>query len=411
MAIDREALNSLKIDRGDERGDTASPRRWLWIGLVLALVAASAAAFLWPRTPEVTVALAQASSGKGGPAAVLNASGYVTARRQATVSSKVTGKVTEVHVEEGMRVEEGQVLARLDDTQIRTQLALAEAQLAAAETARRETAVRLDEAKLNLRRTRDLSGQGIRSVADLDAAQAGVDSLAARLEAEGSNVEVARREVAVVRQQVEDHAIRAPFAGIAISKNAQPGEMISPVSAGGGFTRTGISTVVDMASLEIEVDVNEAYIQRVTPAQRVTAVLDAYPEWQIPAHVITTIPAADRQKATVKVRVGFDALDPRILPDMGVKVAFLGAPEAATPADAARATQVPRAALRGGAGEEHVLVVGAEERLERRAVRLAPGSGDPAEIAAGLTAGERVVIAGPADLVAGQRVRPVSPKP
>jgi RND family efflux transporter MFP subunit len=215
--------------------------------------------------------------------------------------------------------------------------------------------------------------------------------------------------VAVVRQQVEDHVIRAPFAGIAISKNAQPGEMISPVSAGGGFTRTGISTVVDMASLEIEVDVNEAYIQRVAPGRKVSATLDAYPEWTIPGHVITTIPAADRQKATVKVRVGFDALDPRILPDMGVKVAFLGAAEAAPPVDGARATRVPRAAVRGTAGEEHVLVVGADGRLERRAVRLAPGGGDPVEIAAGLAAGERVVVAGPADLAAGNRVRPVGP--
>lgn len=405
MPIDRDTLNSLKIERGDERGDDPGSRRWWWIGVALALVAAAAAALLWPRVPEVQVATAEAVSGHQGPAAVLNASGYVTARRQATVSSKITGKVTEVHVEEGMRVEEGQVLARLDDTQIRASLALTEAQLAAAEKARRETAVRLDEAKLNLKRTEDLSRQGIHSVADLDAAHATVDSLAARLEAEAANAEVARREVAVVRQQVEDHVIRAPFAGVAISKNAQPGEMISPVSAGGGFTRTGISTVVDMGSLEIEVDVNEAYIQRVTPAQKVTAVLDAYPEWQIPAHVITTIPAADRQKATVKVRVGFDALDPRILPDMGVKVAFLGAPETA-PVDGARATRVPRAAIRGAAGDEHVFVLAGEDRLERRAVRLDPSSADPAEVRAGLTAGERVVVGGPPDLAAGERVRP-----
>jgi len=206
----------------------------------------------------------------------------------------------------------------------------------------------------------------------------------------------------MARQNLDDTVIRAPFDGVAISKNAQPGEMISPNSAGGGFTRTGISTIVDMSSLEIEVDVNEAYIQRVQPGQAVVATLDAYRDWPIPGHVITTIPAADRQKATVTVRIGFDALDPRILPDMGVKVAFLADPSAGGATQ--RIVRVARSAVRGSQGEEFVFVVGTGDRLERRGVSLGPGGDDPAEVVAGLRAGERVVVEGPAEIGAGTKI-------
>jgi HlyD family secretion protein len=344
----------------------------------------------------------EAAGGGGGPAAVLNASGYVTARRQATVSSKVTGKVEEVLVEEGMKVEAGQVLARLDDSQARLGLALTEAQLDASRKAVAETEALLREARLRQERTRRLAAEGVSSTAEWDAVQAEADALAARIEAQRGSSRAAEREVALARQALDDTVIRAPFAGVAISKNAQPGEIISPMSAGGGFTRTGISTVVDMASLEVEVDVNEAYIQRVSNGQAVTATLDAYPDAPYAAHVITTIPTADREKATVTVRIGFDQLDERVLPDMGVKVAFLataGEGVAARPA-----TRVARSAVRGAQGEEFVFVVGADETLERRAVKLAAGGRDPAEVLAGLAAGERVVIEGPAELAAGSRV-------
>jgi RND family efflux transporter MFP subunit len=334
---------------------------------------------------------------------VLNASGYVTARRQATVSSKLTGKVAEVLVEEGMRVEKDQVLARLDDSQARLALGLAEARLAAAEKSLAETEARRREADLRRARTRQLVDSGVLAAADRDAVEAEVDALDARLAAQREEIRAAGRAAALERQNLEDTVIRAPFAGVAISKNAQPGEMISPISAGGGFTRTGISTVVDMSSLEIEVDVNEAYIQRVTSGQPVRATLDAYPDAPFDAHVITTIPAADRQKATVTVRVAFAALDPRILPDMGVKVAFLAA--AGESGEAARPRlRLPRAAVRGARGAEHVFVVGAEGALERRAVKLEPGGADPAEVVAGLRAGERVVVEGPDGLAEGDRV-------
>jgi RND family efflux transporter MFP subunit len=219
---------------------------------------------------------------------------------------------------------------------------------------------------------------------------------------QAQQVREAEREIDIARQGVADTIIRAPFAGVAISKNAQPGEIISPMSAGGGFTRTGISTIVDMSSLEIQVDVNEAYIQRVQPGQKVEATLDAYRDWGIPAHVITTIPAADRQKATVTVRIGFDQLDPRILPDMGIKVAFLG--DATAVAGSSHVVRASRAAVRGKTGEEFVFVVASDGRLERRAVTLGPGGDDPAEVLAGLTAGERVVVSGPDNLTAGVAV-------
>jgi RND family efflux transporter MFP subunit len=343
------------------------------------------------------------SRAAGAQAAVLNASGYVTARRRATVSSKVTGKVIEVNVEEGMAVKEGQILARLDDATARAGLALAEAQVEAARRGVRENEVRLAEAKLTLGRVAELRRRGLATASDLDAAQATVDSTAARIDALRQQVSVAERQLDLQRTELDNMVIRAPFSGVAISKDAQPGEMVSPVSAGGGFTRTGISTIVDMRSLEIEVEVNESYINRVSPKQAVTAVLDAYPDWPIPGKVITTIPAADRQKATVLVRIGFDKLDPRILPDMGVKVTFLRADEA-TPAAAGQPTSlVPKAAVRTE-GTTSVVFVIRGDIVERRAVQAGGTDGDRLEVRAGLQAGDRVVLSPPADLADGARV-------
>jgi len=401
MAADlKQQLATLKIDRGEEGPERRGGLGWVLAAVVL-VVGALAAFLLWPRAVAVrTVLVAESAPDAGGSSAVLNASGYVTARRQATVSSKVTGKVMEVLIEEGMRVESGQVLARLDDSQARLALELAQAELATAERGLEETAALRHEAELRQGRIRGLARDGISPQGDVDAVDAETAALVARMATQREQIRAAGSSVALARQNLEDMVIRAPFAGVAISKNAQPGEMISPMSAGGSFTRTGISTIVDMASLEIEVDVNEAYIQRVRPGQQVVATLDAYPDWPIPGHVITTIPAAERDKATVKVRIGFGELDPRILPDMGVKVAFLEERDAE---GGRRALRLPRAAVRGSAGGEFVWVV-APAGLERRAIRLAAGGSDPAEVVAGLAAGERVVVEGPADLAAGTRV-------
>jgi len=401
VAQPSDMLKELRIDRSAPARSSVG-----WVLLAVVVVALAAAGGWWwfgqAQAATVRTATVQESTGVGGAGAVLNATGYVTARRKATLAAKITGKLTEVNIEEGMHVKEGHVVARLEDTTSQAELAWSKARLEAARKAMAETEVRLAEARRTLTRTQGLKEQGIKSPADLDADQAEVDSLEARLKLQGEEVKVAEGEVALRIRLWEDSIVRAPFSGVVISKDAQVGEMVSPISAGGGFTRTGICTIVDMKSLEIEVDVNEAYIARVQPGQKVEAILDAYPDWRIPAHVITTIPSADRQKATVKVRIGFEQLDPRILPDMGVKVGFLemvGDAKAAT----SRRLVIPRTAVRRE-GEQTIIYVVKQDRLERRAVRLGAPEGDNVVVLAGLNAGEQVVIEGPNNLSDGARV-------
>ena len=403
MSTRPDSIDDLRIDRTGE--DAPRPR----IGtvaaaiVVLALLAAAAYGISAGRVPEVrTVAAREAAAESGGPRTVLNASGYVVARRQATVSSKITGKVIEILVEEGMKVADGQVLARLDDSNVRTGLNLAESEHAAARAALAETRVRLDEARVEFGRIQRLAAADLTTTSELDRARASVQSLEARIGQQDAQAQVAGRQVDVWKQQMEDAVIRAPFSGIAVSKNAQPGVMISPVSAGGGFTRTGIGTIVDMDSLEIEVDVNESYLHRVHAGQPVDASLDAYPDWRIPCKVFAIIPTADRQKSTVKVRVKFDRLDPRILPDMGVKVAFQGAPGDGTAA--VSAVLVPEAAIRRVDGQATAWVVG-NGRLQLRALTVETARAGQVSVTSGLKAGERVVVDGPASLREGGRVR------
>jgi RND family efflux transporter MFP subunit len=403
MTTLKDDLAALRIERDPLPPGRRPSAAWI-VGLVL--VAALGLGGWWWATRErpvevETVAVSERAAGT--QAAVLNASGYVTARRRATVSSKITGKVVEVNVEEGMAVREGQILARLDDATSRAAVALAEAQAEAARRAVRESEVRLAEARLRLGRLRELVKDGYATPAEVDAASAEVDSLDARILAAREQVRVAERQIEFERTNLDNTIIRAPFSGMAISKDAQPGEMVSPVSAGGGFTRTGICTIVDMRSLEIEVDVNESYINRVRPDQKVTAVLDAYPDWPIPAHVITTVPTADRQKATVLVRIGFEELDPRILPDMGVKVTFLReAGESGAPS-AQAVTLVPKAAIRIENGQSYAFVV-AGGGVDRRAVTTGGVDGERLEVLAGLRPGERVIVSPPAGLVSGAAV-------
>jgi RND family efflux transporter MFP subunit len=408
----KQDLAALRLEREPE---SRRSRRWLGWGLLAAFVLGGGGGTWWWVTRErpvevstITVSVRQA----GAQAAVLNATGYVTARRRATVSSKITGKVVQINVEEGMAIRQGQVLARLDDETQRAAVALAEAQAEAARRSVSESEVRLNEARITLERVSKLVKVGYSTTAEVDAARAAVDSLDARIRAAREQVRVAERQIALEQTNLDSTIIRAPFDGVAISKDAQPGEMVSPVSAGGGFTRTGICTIVDMRSLEIEVDVNESYINRVRPDQGVMAVLDAYPDWQIPAKVITTVPAADRQKATVLVRIAFNELDPRILPDMGVKVTFLrenpGAEGSAKAAEdgapAARPVAlVPKAAIRTEGKQSYAFVV-VNDLVDRRAVTIGGTDGDRLEVLAGLNAGERVVVSPPADLTSGVKV-------
>jgi RND family efflux transporter MFP subunit len=406
LSKDLAALRIPQEDRGGRRGRPVAV-----VVTLLVVVALGAGAWYWATAMQaatVKVAPATVKAGAGAaPGAVLNASGYIVARRRATVSSKVTGKVVDVLIEEGHPVREGQILAHLDDSQPRATLAFAEAQLASAHKSAAEDQARLSQAELTLNRRQQLLKEGVVGKAELDEAQSNVDALKARIAYAQQQVAVAESQVNLQKTMLTDMVVRAPFGGVVISKDAQPGEMISPVSAGGGFTRTGIGTIVDMSSLEIEVDVNETYINRVTPGQKVEAVLDAYQDWRIPAHVITTIPTADRQKATVRVRVGFDQLgDPRILPDMGVKVSFLRDEPAAgqAAAQAAPGVLVPKAAVKTVDGKSIVFVL-KDDRVERRAVRVGLENGDQIEVLSGMSAGERVVVDGPQTLKDGDKVK------
>jgi RND family efflux transporter MFP subunit len=335
---------------------------------------------------------------------VLNASGYVVARRMSTVSSKVTGKVLEIYVEEGMEVKKDQVLARLDPVNSRTILTMSERELDAAKRNLTEIEVRLAEAKRNLERNEALVKQQLVSQTALDTTRAEYNALQARLEASKAQVKVSESQLAMRRLDFDDLNVRAPFSGVVISKDAQPGEMISPLSAGGGFTRTGIATIVDMDSREVEVDVNEAYINRVKNNQRVEATLDAYPDAPLAAHVINIVPTADRTKATVRVRIAFDKLEPQILPDMGIKVRFLDdQPAPAAVANSGPRIRVPTVAIQHAGGDAFVWIVN-EKRVERRAVTLGPESDGSIEVRAGVNSGDELVSPVVAGLVDGGKV-------
>ena len=401
------SLSDLKIDPASRSNDRGSRRRLIIAAAGLTVIAVIAVVIVTRSAPiEVAVASARPAPA-AGTQTVLNASGYVTPRRRATVAAKITGRVTEVLVDEGMVVEQGQVLARLDDSDARRWHEAIRAERDVARAAIDELEVNLADARRTLRRTLDLFDDGVASQQDLDSATAATDALEARLMVARRSLDSAEAQLAVAAQDLENYVIRAPFAGIAVSKDAQPGEMVSPVSAGGGFTRTGISTIVDMESLEIEVDVNESYIARVSPGQPADAVLDAYPEWRIPASVRTIIPTADRQKATVKVRLTFDELDPKILPDMGIKVAFLELADEEHGERPRAQSTIPVGAVRKDGSQAVVFVVDGDI-VERRTVTLGRELGGEVEVVAGVAPGERLVVENLDDLADGQRVRVAS---
>jgi RND family efflux transporter MFP subunit len=395
-------LGSLRISDGQRKGRKAGKIFGI-IGALIGVIVIVAGGVLAFRNQKPVVEVAVAQKIGTGRAALLNASGYVTPRRRATIAAKITGRVTAVNFDEGMHVREGYVLATLDDSDVRRALDSAKADRNTAQAAIADFEVQLKNAEILLRRARELQAAGVQSQETLDNARTAADSLRAKIALAKQQVLGSEARINEAQQAVDNCVIRAPFDGIVVSKDAQVGEMVSPISAGGGFTRTGIATIVDMNSNEIEVDVNEAYIARVLPGQPVSAVLDAYPDWQIPARVRTVIPTADRQKATVKVRISFLKLDPRILPDMGIKVSFLGdAPDqkdgAATPA-----ALIPQEAVRDENGKKIVFTV-KESHLERRAVTLGGTRGTDAEILAGINAGDTVVVRGPANLRDGEAI-------
>jgi RND family efflux transporter MFP subunit len=399
---EQDPLKELRIDRAEREG---GGRRGLWLVLAVLVVGAlgGGAYYAVSESPiPVDVAIAQAPA--AGPTAVLDAAGYVIARRQATVSSKISGKLAEVLIEEGVEVEADQVLARLDDTDAKAQLDLARARLAAAQARLGEIQVQLEQARRGLERQSELRSRQLASEEALETAATQVQTLSAQLEAQRSQVRVSEAEVAVAQVAYDNTVVRAPFAGVIVAKAAQPGEIVSPMSAGGGFTRTGIGTIVDMDSLEIEVDVNEAFINRVGPDQPVQAVLDAYPDWTIPASVIAIIPTADRSKATVRVRIRIDTKDPRLIPEMGVRVSFLQ-DDTEVSDGATDGVLIPASAIRELDEGSIVFVLVGDHVRERR---VTPGGeiGDRRLVEQGLTAGERVVRDPPLALADGMRVSP-----
>ncbi len=401
----RPDLSSLRIDDRSRKPKSNKTRIALIIVAVLALVIGLAALVgLRPSTPVVEVTSARAANDARAQA-LLNASGYVTPRRRATVAAKVTGLVEKVYAEEGLQVKAGQVLAILDCSQPNAALNSARRDRDATAAALSDLEVQLANADRELTRAKSMRAAGINSQQAYDAAQMAADSLRSKIALTKEQTRAADARIGVSQQDVDNCTVRSPYDGKVVSKDAQPGEIVSPVSAGGGFTRTGIATVVDMKSLEVEVDVNESYIARVRPGQKVISTLDAYPDWQIPSTVRTVIPTADRQKATVKVRVSFDQLDPRILPDMGVKVAFLGDdPNAGKPKGASEARAlVPAAAVRKE-GTASVVYLVNQKKLERHAVTLGVTRGSDVEIMAGLSPGDSVVLRGAENLHDGQTV-------
>lgn len=403
----RHDLSNLRID-DRSRGKKSGGKFFGYFAAILGLIVILAGLVFAFRGHKPVVEAATARRAIPGQATtLLNASGYVTPRRRATIAAKITARVTAMYADEGMRVKEGDILARLDDSDAQVRLNSAKADRDAAAAAIQDLQVNLRNAEIELRRAQSLQEDGVASQEALDIARTTADSLKARIDLAKEQVNAAQSKVAVAQQDVDNCIVRAPFPGLVVSKDAQVGEMVSPVSAGGGFTRTGIATVVDMNSLEIEVDVNESYIARVVAGQPVTATLDAYPDWQIPSKVRTVIPTADREKATVKVRISFDHLDPRILPDMGVKVAFLDDSHKndAKTSDSKGPVPilVPDTAVVQESGKSLVFLL-RENKVERRAVRVGPARGSDATIVAGLADGDSVVIKPPAGLRDGQEV-------
>ena len=378
MSDKENLLNNLKIDRSrSPSGDKSSLNKLYLLGIAVILVIFFSWLFLSEEElKEVTTFTVKSLEMSDSSAtSILDASGYVVARRRATVSSKMTGKVMKVFIEEGMYVEEGQLLAQLDDSTMLADLNYSESQL--------------NEAKRIYDRTLELTREDLASQASLDAAKASLEGL------EALN--------AVRKQIVQDMKILAPFSGVVVYKAAQPGEMISPVSAGGGFTNTGICTIVDMDSLEVEVDVNESFINRVKPGQPVITNLNAYPKWDIPSEVIAIIPTADRNKATVKVRIALLEKDERVLPDMGSRVSFLKKLENSRSTDSIDGVMIPLASVSEAGGESLVQAIDGN-KIKLVSVEVAEETSSYARVTQGLSSGMKVVARFDSELTNNQKI-------
>ena len=383
-------LSSLRIRRDDA---PAGPPRGRVTGIVIAVIVllGGTAAFVALRPRPIAVETAQATATGGGTmsAAGITANGYVVARTKASVSAKVPGQLEYLGVHEGSHVRRGEVIARTQSNQEQAALAAAKAEVAQAEA-------QVLQAKRDLDRAEALAKQQVLSTADLDNARTRYNVAEAQLKS-------ARAQVQLADVNLENTRVRAPFEGTVLRKDAEVGEIVAPASAGGGLTRTAIVTMADLATLEVEVDVNEAYISQVGGTQPARITLDAYPDTSFSGVVRQVVPTADRQKATVLVKVSILDRDPRILPEMGAKVVFT---RAEAPAGAAPPLRVlvPSAAVLGASGAAKVWIV-EDGRARLRAVEVGPERGGQIEVRRGLAGGETVVLKPPAQLKEGAQVK------
>jgi RND family efflux transporter MFP subunit len=414
MDVDNaQLLKELRIERHQREDRGRGPGRWPWIAggaiALLVLLAGAGWMLLGHRAVAVQIATAVTPTSDGEAGAVLQATGYVTARRQATVSAQITGTLTAVLIEEGDHVTQGQVLARLDDSGYKANLAAAKAQADAAHAQVAQYRAQLAQSTHDAARLQSLVARGLVSKQSAEQAQTQVDSLRAQLNAQLQQARSADAQANVAKVNFDYTVVRAPFSGVVTTKDAQVGEIISPLSAGGGFTRTGVGTIVDMASLEVDVDVNEAYIGRVKPGMPAEAVLDAYPDWSIPAHVVAIVPTADRGKATIKVRVALEKKnDARIVPDMGVRVSFLEQkPKAAS--EAPQGVLVPATAIVQRDGRSVVFVVDGNVAHQRTVSPAAQAYGELRLLPTAVNAGDNVVVSPPAELHDGSDVQTKKP--
>jgi len=399
-----ELIRQLRIERTPNVQPPGKSSTAALGGLVIILAIGCGIWFYWKaQAPIVKTAVATQGQAGAPSTAILDATGYVVARRQATVSAKITGKIKAVHIEEGQSVEAGAVLAELDEVDMKAQLALAQAQFQAARSQRADLLVQIAQAERDANRQQQLATRNLTSRQSAEQTRSTTESLKARLATQDRQISVTQESVRVAEVNVDNTVIRAPFTGVIVAKTAQPGEIVSPMSAGGGFTRTGIGTIVDMDSLEIEVNVNEAFIGRVRPQQPVNARLNAYPDWPIPAEVIAIIPTADRNKATVKVRIALGVKDSRIVPEMGVRVSFLD-DQATLTTPVTPTVLVPASALSLVNGNIDIFVV-SDDTLQRRRVKIANRTGELQEVIAGVRAGESVVVNPGPELKDGMKVR------
>ena len=404
--INANLLNELRIDGQQRESEGGDSRRWLWpaVAAVLVVVLLAAAAWwLMGARPVAVQTVTAVAPGGGAAGAVLQATGYITARRQATVSTQITGTLTQVLIEEGDHVEKGQVIARLEDSGLRASLDVANANVMTAQAQVATAQAQLAQAEADSRRQESLVSSGMATKQFAEQSRTAVSTATAQLDARRREADAARAQVAQARVNFDYAIVRAPFSGVVTVKAAQVGEIVSPLSAGGGFTRTGVGTIVDMDSLEIDVDVSEAYIGQVKPDMPAEAILSAYPDWKIPAHVIAIVPSADRGKATVKVRVGLEQKDARIVPDMGVRVSFLG-PKLAATAQAPKGVLVPPQAIAQRDGKSAVFVVENGKAVQRTVTPAAQDFGAMKLVSDGLKVGDRVVLSPPPALQDGASV-------